>query len=204
MYADNPAGDGCFIRLPALTPTTLTPTNAYTNYAYSFYNNGNPIFGLTLNPFTFIENARFVPLARAVRDGVNLYIVHYSNYGVSMAAKSLIKDVFINGVERLTGLELSTTANRIPSLTAGVCYFGVNLVNLLAVEGLNLIEYYLVSSVWNNQQVTEYDNLYYSTTTNRTALLATRWVAKYFFRSISDKTFGIISTGDNIQTEITQ
>ena len=104
-----------------------------------------------------------------------------------MAAKTLIKDVFVNGVERLTGLDLSTTANSIPSFAVGVCYFGVNLVNLVAVEGINIIEYYLVSGVCNNQQVTEYDNLYYLTTTNKVNLIASRWFATYFFRSISDK-----------------
>ena len=55
MYADNPAGDGCFFLLPALTPATLTPTNGYTNYAYSFYNNDTPIYGLTFIPFTFMQ-----------------------------------------------------------------------------------------------------------------------------------------------------
>ena len=99
--------------MTASNPATLTPTDQQTNYFYSFYNNGNPIYGFTLNPLTFVFDARFVPAARIIRDGNDLYAVDYSNYSISGANKAIIKDVFLNGVQRVTGLVLSTTATRI-------------------------------------------------------------------------------------------
>ncbi len=190
IYSDNAAGDGNFIRLTATNQATLTPTDQQTNYFYSFYNGGSPVYGFTLNPATFLADARFVPAARIIRDGNDLYTVDYSNYGVSGTNKTIIKDVFLNGVQRVTGLILSTTATRIVTVSGGYVYFGVNFKplpeNISGTSG-TLKEYYLIAGVWNNTTVLAYDSTYYSDGANRLAAESNKSVSKYFWRSISDK-----------------
>ena len=192
IYSDNPAGDGNFIRLTASNSATLTPTDQQTNYFYSFYNAGNPVYGFTLNPALFLADARYVPAARIIRDGNDLYTVDYSNYAISGTNKTIIKDVFVNGFQRVAGLVLSTALNRIVTVSGGAVYFGVNFKQLPDnTSGTNgiLKEYYLISGIWNNTTVLAYDSIYYSDGTNRLTAITNKYTAKYFWRSISEKNY---------------
>ncbi len=173
------------IRLLATTGATLTLTNNATNYVYSDYNAGSPIFLVTLNPNDFLVDGRKVPVYRVVRENNTLHILNYDEYGVALSNKAYFKDVALHSFERLTGLVLSTAATRISTISAGKVYFGVTLVdvneNKAGVSGL-LFEYYLTGGNWNPRRlVTSYDSNYYSNGTDRVVLDNNKWVSKYFW-----------------------
>lgn len=189
IFSSNPSGDNHFKRIEVTNNATLSPPDQTQSYLYCFYNDDNPIYGILTNPVTFYFDARYPPIARIQRDGNDLYIIEYGNYAVSGTNKTIIKDVFLNGIQRLSGLLLTTEINRIVTLSSGAIFLGVNLKSLAenksGVTGL-LKEYYLVNSVWNNSTVTNYDNSYYSDGINRIVLGVGKYVSKYFYRSVSN------------------
>jgi hypothetical protein len=169
---------------------TLTLTDNSVNYVYADYNNGAPVYVLTLAPASFTTDARTCPCYRIIRDGNFLHTIDYDSYGLTLPEKSFFKDVTLHAQERQSGLVLSTAPTRIATVSAGTAWFGVQLFNLAAnIQGSagTCMEWYLVAGVWTKSLITSYDSTYASTATNRVLLTGTQWVAKYFFRGVENQ-----------------
>lgn len=179
-------GDSVCVRLPIPAAAPVLLSDMSVNYIYADYNAGAPTVSVTTSPNAFISDGRLVPLFRIVREGNELCILDYDEYGIALADKHYFKDVVLRGAERSTGLVLSTAPTRISTIGAGSAYFGVTLKTLAEnVAGVDtLCEFYLVAGVWTKATVAAYDSAYYSDGTNRQSLSPNRWVAKYFYRSI--------------------
>lgn len=180
-------GNGLLVKMktPISSPLSLTDNNV--NYVYVNYNNGVPTWEVTTSPSLFLSCADCVPAYRVIREGNELHVMNYDTPGTNLDVKMFFKDIALHGIERQTGLTLSTAATRVSTISAGSAWFGVTL-NVLAenkagVTG-QLYQYYLSSGNWLNSLVTEYDSTYYSDGTNRQSLTAGKWVAKYFFMGV--------------------
>ena len=182
-------GKSHIVKLNFSTQATFTLTDNTVNYIYVTYNNGTPIYGVTTSPSTYLTDFRILPLYRIARIGNELCVLDYDEYGSNYSLKNLYKDISINGFQRLTGLELSTTATRISKINQGSGWFGgtfkILLENKANTTG-KLYEYYLVSGVWNRSEVLLYDAIYYSDGTDRKTLDSTKYVEKYFYRFFGD------------------
>ena len=180
-------GNGLTRRLATPAAANIALTNNAVNYVYADYNAGSPIINVTLTAIIFSNDARLVSLYRVVREGNDLHMLDYDEYGISLADKSFYKDIALNSFERQTGLILSTAATRISTVSAGSAWFGVKVFSLsenkAGVSG-ELYQYYLTAGVWSSQLVTAYDSTYYSDGTNRQSLGVSKYVAKYFYRGI--------------------
>ena len=180
-------GDDLIVR-KTLTGITLTPTNNTVNYLYADYNNGNPIYAISLSPTIFLTEARYCPITRITREGTTLHFEEYDQYGVALSNKMLYKDITVNATQRQAGLILSTSATRIASVTSGSVWFGVQNYNCGTVTSGsigNMFEYYLVGGVWNkSSNQSSFDSTYYSDGTNRQTMASNRYVAKYFWRDV--------------------
>ena len=180
---------GAITQLSATTGSTaLSLTDATTNYVYSNYNSGSPVYAVTTDSTDFLSDFRKVPVARVQRDGTGLQINDYDEPGILTPVKLIFKDIAVRGYERQSGLTLSTTATRICKVTAGAVWFGIKVQSLAENEANvagTLKEHYLSSGTWLNQDVTAYDSTYYSDVTDRQTLGNNKYVAKYFFRSVS-------------------
>jgi len=183
-------GKSNVVKLNLSNIATLTLTDMTVNYVYVYYNNGNPIFQVATSPSIYLTDFRKIPLYRIVRNGVELCTLDYDEYGSNYALKNLYKDISINSFQRLTGLELSTTATRISTIGEGSGWFGGTFKNLsenkVNTSG-QLFEYYLVNSVWNRREVTAYDSQYYSDSVDRKDLDSGKYVAKYFYRFVGNE-----------------
>ena len=188
-FATESEGKELFYRINVTNGATITPDDEAVSYIYVDYNAGNPIYAKSSSPSVFLTEATYCPVLRVIRDGNDLCILDYDNYGASLGNKMLYKDISVNGAVRQSGLVLSTEPTRISTVSAGQMWFGVNLTtaseNKAGVSGI-MKEFYLSAGVWNSGIVTEYDSLYYSDGTDRQTLSNNRWVSKYFFRSISN------------------
>lgn len=182
-------GDESFYRLNVSGTSGLMLTNNSVNYVYVNYNNGSPIWEKTLNPNEFLIDARKVPVFRITRIGVDLCILNYDEYGASISNKIMFKDIALRSFERQSGIVLSTTATRKSRVSAGKIWFGYDLLDLdenNAGDSGELCEWYPVAGIWTKQTVTEYDSIYYSNGVDRISLTPNRWVAKYFYRTVSE------------------
>lgn len=170
--------------------TTITLTDQSVNFVYVDYNGGNPVYATSLDNMIFKDDFTKVPVIRATREGTAVHFEEYDLYGLLLANKLMVKDVYLNGGRRLSGLILSTAATRISTISAGSSVFAVqyydNMAANIAGTAGSLYEYYLSSGVWNRSLVTSYDAIYYSDGTNRQLLGNNKWVAKYYFRDIGD------------------
>jgi hypothetical protein len=200
--ADGASGN--IVRLNASTGADdLALTDLSPNYLYSNYNSGSPIYAVTTNANDFLSDFRKVPVARIYRDGNVLHILEYDLPGILLANKSNFKDIVLNCCERQGGLALSTAATRISTIAAGTAWFSTELYNLAENEAGTsgvLYEYYPVSGVWNSSVVTSYDSTYYSDGTDRQALAANKYVAKYFFRGVEDENHAYFIHGNTQNT----
>lgn len=170
--------------------TTITLTDNTVNFVYVDYNGGSPVYATSLDNMIFKDDFTKVPIIRATREGTAVHFEEYDLYGLLLANKLMVKDVYLNGGRRLSGLILSTAATRISTISAGSSVFAVQYYDNMAanISGTagSLYEYYLSSGVWNRSLVTSYDAIYYSDGTNRQLLGNNKWVAKYYFRDIGD------------------
>lgn len=178
---------GKVVRIENITGSTLSLTDMQVNYVYCDYNSGSPVYAVTLNPNVFITDGRLSPIFRITREGTELHILDYDEYGVALPEKLYYKDITLNSFQRISGLGLSTSGTRISKVDSGYAYFGVTSYlldeNEAGVSG-DLYEYYPVSGVWTSSLVTSYDSTYYSNGTNRLTLANNKYVAKYFFRGV--------------------
>lgn len=181
--------NGEFVRISVTSISTLTMIDQVVNYIYVDYNNGNPIYNSTTNNVVFLNNSIYVPVFRVTRYSIDLNILCYGNYGIGLANKNLYKDVVLHSFERQYGLILSTSVDRNPSVSSGTVWFGVVLntlnENIAGTVG-KFKEWYLNNNVWIVEDKTQYDNIYYSDGENRLTLSNNKYVAKYFFRSVSE------------------
>jgi hypothetical protein len=186
-YLTSLDGSGALVKMKTPISGALTLTDNTVNYVYSDYNNGNPQWAVTTSPSTFLTCGTCVPTYRVIREGTDLHVMNYDNAGTALEAKLYFKDVALHGLERQTGLNLSTAATRISTISLGSAWFGITLnqldANVAGTDG-ELYEYYLSSGNWLFNTVNLYDSDFYSNGTNRLSLGAGKWVAKYFFRGV--------------------
>lgn len=183
-------GSGQNIKLLCSDTRILIPTQGSVSYIYANYNNGSPIYEISTSYVQFFTDARLIPIVRVIRPtGNNLHFEEYDRYGIQLAPKLLFKDVTLNGVQRASGLFLSTSDTRISTVSAGVVWFGVQYYssapNVSGSSGL-LFEYHIVNGLWVSQTVTSYDSQYYSDGVTRLSLLPNKYVSKYFFKDAGD------------------
>ena len=189
-FAKSADGSTGIAQKVVVSGTTITLTDQAVNFIYVDYNGGSPVYATTLDNLIFKDDFTKVPVIRATREGTTVHFEEYDLYGLLLANKLMVKDVYLNGGRRLSGLILSTAATRISTISAGSSVFAVqyydNMAANIAGTSGSLYEYYLSGGVWNRSLVTSYDAIYYSDGTNRQLLGNNKWVAKYYFRDIGD------------------
>ena len=173
----------------SMPDTTLIPTDNGVSYVYADYNSGEPVYRITTNRDQFLTNFTLIPVIRISREGTIVHFLEYDEYGVQLANKMNLKDIFIHGFQRESGLILSTSTGRISTVSAGRVVFSVQwwdmVANISGTSGL-LYEYYRSGGAWNRSLVTSYDAIYYCDGVNRQTLGNNQFVSKYFFRDAGD------------------
>lgn len=182
--------NGVYIKKTNITGTTLTPLDDTASFIYADYQTGTPAYKIGVDNTIFLSDTTKVPVLRVSRKGTTLHLSKYGETGVNSLEKLMLKDVFLKGFERESGLVLSTSETRKASVSNGVAWFSEK--RYILPENLNgtsgtMYEYYLVNGVWTKSSALSlYDSTYYSDGTNRLTLTANRYVAKYFYRDIGD------------------
>ena len=100
-----------------------------------------------------------------------------------------LKDIFIHGFQRESGLILSTSTGKNFNSFGRTCIFSVQWWDMPAnISGTSgeLYEYYRSGGAWNRNLVTSYDAIYYCDGVNRQTLGNNQFVSKYFFRDAGD------------------
>ena len=167
------------------TPTLSMVDNSV-NYIYLNYDTG---YQVTQSPSTLNSDFTLVPMFRVVRRGTVICELSYDQPGELGSTKLLYKDIVLNGIQRFSGLTLSSSGTRISKIDSGVVYFGVQMVSVSANEaGVtgSLYHVYPVSGAYTTALATSYDNTYYSDGTDRLSLDNKKYVAKYFRMNISE------------------
>lgn len=182
--------NGVYIKKINIPGTTLIPLDNTASFIYADYQTGTPAYKIGVDNTIFLTDTTKVPVLRVSRKGTTLHLSKYGETGVNSLEKLMLKDVFLRGFERESGLVLSTSVTRKASVSNGVAWFSekryVLPENLNGTSGV-MYEYYLVSGVWTKSAVLSlYDSTYYSDGTNRLTLTSNRYVAKYFYRDIGD------------------
>jgi len=189
-FSKNANGSAGIIQKAITSSSTITLSDGVVNFIYADYGSGTPTYTSTLDNTIFKDNFTKIPLIIATREGTTVHFEEYDLYGILLANKLMIKDIYINGGIRWTGLILSTIPTRKSIVSSGSAIFAVQYYdnmpeNIAGTSGL-MYEYYLSSGVWNKIQRTSYDATYYSDGVNRLSLNNSYWVSKYFWRYIGD------------------
>ena len=189
-FSKNADGSAGIIQKAITSSSTITLSDGVVNFIYADYSSGTPTYTSTLDNTIFKDNFTKIPVIRATREGTTIHFEEYDLYGILLANKLMIKDIYINGGRRWTGLILSTIPTRKSIVSSGSAIFAVQYYdnmpeNIAGTSGL-MYEYYLSSGVWNKIQRTSYDATYYSDGVNRLSLNNSYWVSKYFWRDIGD------------------
>jgi hypothetical protein len=181
---------GANISVYNVTGTTLTPTDLIKSFLYVTYNSGVPTYGLTTDNTVFYTDFTKIPVMRVSREGTTIHLSKYGETSIFSTEKQMLKDIYLNGFQRESGLMLSTTATRISNLTSGYGWFGEKRYSLGQVTSGTygtMYEWYLVAGVWTKSvSLSLYDSTYYSDGTSRQTMTSNRYVSKYFFRDIGD------------------
>lgn len=189
-FSKNTDGSAGIIQKAITSSSTITLSDGVVNFIYADYGSGTPTYTSTLDSKIFKDDFTKIPVIRATREGTSIHFEEYDLYGILLANKLMIKDVYINGGRRWTGLILSTIPTRKSIVSSGSAIFAVQYYdnmpeNIAGTSGL-MYEYYLSSGAWNKIQRTSYDASYYSDGINRKSLNNSYWVSKYFWRDIGD------------------
>lgn len=164
----------------------LTLTNGAVNYVYADYNAGTPQYLVTTNPSIFTTDGRKRGVYRIIDENDTLYTLSYNEWGVAQSDKSWAKDVALRGIERQSGLLLSTAATRISTIGTGLLWFSDYIItkaaqNVAGTTG-SLFAYYPVASVFTKSaNLTSYDATYYSNGIDRLTMDNNKFGALYFW-----------------------
>jgi hypothetical protein len=125
----NPDGSGNVQSFP-IPAATFTPATGSTvsNYLTAYYNNGSPIYQLSVNNPSNGLNYVGVAIINAREDGPSNWDVDYfigTTTGLALANKILNKDIKIYGFIRETGFSMYETGSRGVAISDGVTWRGV-------------------------------------------------------------------------------
>ena len=187
FHKDSTGSQG-LVRLAVTNGATLTLTDNAESFIYCSYNSGTPTYLATQDVSIFYSNSTLNPIARIYREGTVLNMLDYANYGLAQSEKILYKDTILNGIDRISGLLLTTSTGNTISVSNGKIWFGTKLISLtdIATGTSNLYSYYKVSGAWaKSTALNTFDNIYYDNGIDRFTLADNKYVAKYIYRNAS-------------------
>jgi hypothetical protein len=174
----------------ALQEHHLEPANLYIapdelTYVVATYNSGNPIYSTTTDVLD-ISESDVVPVYTVYRQNGNAYVQGWYDLGDGLANKLHQRHVFIQRVERQSGLIIDTLNTRNVQLTGGIIWRGGQQNTLDDFNSLDdsLYFYSYDGTNWNYQTTEEINRTNYQTPTGLAATGNNRYVVNWLFRGV--------------------
>jgi len=174
----------------ALLEYDLAPKNLYIapdelTYVVANYNSGNPEYTTTTD-VEDISESDVVPVYTVYRQNGNAYVQGWYDLGEGLANKLHQRHVFIQRVERQSGLSIDTLNTLNMQLSAGVVWRGGQQNFLDAFNSLDdsLYFYYYDDANWQYNTTEQLNNTNYQTPTGLATTGNNNYVVNWFFRGI--------------------
>lgn len=185
LYADSiftPPAD-----IYTIEEKTFILTDVDVNYITVNYNNGNPMYDVTL-VVTDIEVSSIIPVNTFFRDGNDVHSLSWDTPGVGLPEKLFNKNVKLTRFQRESGLLPGEEGTRNVTIDAGVAWSGVKRHDLPAFTSASdqfHIRYH-VSGGWVSVLETQYNNTHYDDGTDLVAALPNKYLINWVYRDVGD------------------
>lgn len=152
----------------------------------------------TVGPAT-LTNFNKAVLARIYREGNELHIISWDEYGNALAEKIQDRFVATEPFQRENGLNLSEASTGTVVISAGYVWHGIVREYLSAfnssINRLNL--YYHLGGTWTHDVSTKtYNNLYYDDGNNLVELLPNKYTVNWIYRGVEISSHAYIVLGN--------